>query len=196
MNFITLDIEVVPIDFEDKMVIDYLISKQFTVGLNPLFAKIIVIGLKENKQDPICYYGDNEKEILQKFWDYYYEKKPEKIVTFNGYKFDVPFIYVRSAINGLKKKPLIGINRNKWYMEGSNHFDCMLFLSGMENFQWVAKDIACKMLGISVPENRLTIDELLLNYRKGNWDPIIQYNKEDLTMTEQLYEKLLYFDMK
>lgn len=192
MTYITLDIETAPLVIEDKLVLEYLISRQFAVSLHPAFSKIIVIGMKEQNGDPFSLYGDDERELLEDFWSYLYRKKPGKGVTFNGYGFDIPFIYIRSLINGIKRLPIYEINRNKWCMEKSNHFDCMLALSGANSFHYVSLDILCRLFGIPVSESRLTPKEMARHYRNKEWEPIVEYNREDVILTEKLYERIKY----
>ncbi|MFQ5887387.1 MAG: ribonuclease H-like domain-containing protein [Candidatus Hydrothermarchaeales archaeon] len=190
MSYVTLDIETAALEIKDKAILDYLISRQFAVSLHPAFSKIIMIGMKEDGGEPFCLYGDDEKELLEDFWSYLYRKKPEKIVTFNGYGFDVPFIYVRSLINGIKRQPCYEINQNKWSMERSNHYDCMLALSGANSFHYVSLDVLCRLLGIEVPEDRLTPKEKAKLYNDQEWEPIVEYNREDVILTEKLYERI------
>ncbi len=77
-------------------------------------------------------------------------------------------------------------------MEFSNHFDCMLALSGANNFHYVSLDILCRLFGILVSENRLTPKEMVRLYKNKEWGPIIEYNKEDVILTEKLYERIKY----
>lgn len=191
MGYCVLDIETVPLKIEDDDIIEYLMDKKFTRGLHPVFSKIIVIGVKEEDEDPIIFYGDDEPEIIKKFWKFFYEKRPNLIVTFNGYKFDIPFIYIRSLINKIELTPTVGINQNKWRLEQSNHYDLMLAFSGIDSFQWVSLEILCRMNGITVSDNRTDYEDIEESYKKSEWDPIIEHNKQDLVMTEELYKKIL-----
>ncbi|MEM2925390.1 MAG: hypothetical protein QXJ68_06835, partial [Methanocellales archaeon] len=67
-------------------------------------------------------------------WNYLSKFNPDLIVSFNGYRFDIPFLYVRSLLNEVK--PSLPINTNKYNMDRSNHFDCMLVLSHNDVFPW------------------------------------------------------------
>ena len=109
------------------------------------------------------------------------------MVTFNGYSFDIPFIKVRSLINGIK--PTMIIEPNKWRMEGSNHFDLMLAFSHIDTFLWVSLEMLCRVYGIEVPEERIGGREVMESYRSRDWETIIKHSKQDLVMTEELYKK-------
>jgi len=182
---IFVDIEIAPVDLKDKEIIRYLIFKQ-TNTLNPIFSKIIVIGTMESGKPPKQFYGDDEKKILKDFWNEI-ERVPLKIITFNGYGFDIPFIYVRSRIN--KVRPSVKICTYKYGMETSNHFDCMLALSHLNTFTWMSLEILCKAHGIPIPEDRESSDAIVNLYEKRDWKAILGHNRSCLKLTENLFEK-------
>jgi len=188
-----VDIETTPLEFDNKEIINYLMDKSFSRFSHPFFGKIITIGIKKENEEPIFFYGNDEKEILTKFWQFLSENKIDKIVTWNGYGFDIPFINIRSVMNQIKKTK--NVNLNKWRMSevGSNHMDCMQFFSSTGEFQFIALEIACRLMGIEVPKDRIRGEDIEKLFRKGEWDPIINKNKEDLSMLEKLYQKIQPF---
>ena len=190
MDYVTLDIETValPEAYEPK-VLDYLMGKDTAkvIGLHPVFSKIIAVGIKEPDNEPNIFYGDDERKILSDTWAYFGKHQEVKVVTFNGYGFDIPFIAVRSLINGIK--PTMDIEKNKWRMEGSNHFDLMLAFSHIDTFLWVSLETLCRLYGIEVPEDRLSSEKVMACYRRGDWVSITKHSKQDLVMTEELYKK-------
>lgn len=190
MSCFALDIETVPLKIQNADVIEYLMDKKFNRGVHPVFSKIIIIGMKEEDKDYKLFYGDDERKILEDFWHFFHEEQPEKIITFNGYQFDIPFIHVRTFVNGIKTIPTVGINRNKWRMEQSNHFDLMFAFSGMDNFQWVSLETLCRMNEIEVPKNRTRLDQMIEFHREGKWEPLIEHNKQCLMMIEALFKKV------
>ena len=182
---IFVDIEIAPLDLTDKELIRYLIFKQ-TNTLNPIFSRIIVIGTAEPGKAPKQFYGENEKKILEDFWKEMADRNPVKFITFNGYGFDIPFIYVRSRIK--KVRPTVEISTYKYGMEKSNHFDCMLALSHYGIFPWVSLEVLCKTHGIPVPEDRESGEMIANLYEKRDWKAILEHNKVCLKLTEKLYE--------
>lgn len=190
MDYVTLDIETValPEAFEPK-VLDYLMRKETAklIGLHPVFSKIIAVGIKEPNNEPNIFWGDDERKILSDTWSYFDAHRGVRIVTFNGYGFDIPFIKVRSLINGIK--PTMLIETNKWRMEGANHFDLMLAFSHIDTFLWVSLEALCRLYGIEVPEDKLGGEKVVAYYRRGDWDSIMKHIGQDLVMTEELYKK-------
>jgi predicted PolB exonuclease-like 3'-5' exonuclease len=184
-----LDVECAPVDINDLDVWIYLSEKATTRTMHPVFSKIISIAIKVLDEEQEILYGDDEHEILEEFWGKIAAINPDKIVTFNGYGFDIPFIYVRSMIN--KIEPTKQINCNKWNMETSNHFDCMLALSYKGAFLNVAQDIICKMLSIEVPD-KIDGREIEKCYVNKNWASINNRCQQDVIALEQIYKKLVY----
>lgn len=188
MDFVTIDIETTPIKITDQETIDYLMDKKIARYYHPFFSKIISIAVKENDQEPVLFSGDDEKKLLNEFWDHIASIKPPLIVTFNGYRFDIPFINIRSVIKGVMKKR--DFNLTKWKMLTSDHFDCMIFLSESDAFTWVALAIACRTFGIQIPENRIGGEQVSRCYQSGDWNTIKEHNKQDVIMTEELFKKI------
>lgn len=189
-DYVILDIETVALpEAMEPKVLDYLMGKDTAkvIGLHPVFSKIVVIGIKEPDNEPIFFWGDDERKILSDTWAYFNEHRGVRVVTFNGYNFDIPFIKVRSLIKSIE--PTIRIETNKWRMEGSNHFDLMLAFSHIDRFLWVALETLCRLYDIEVPEDKLSGREVMACYRRRDWDSIIKHNRQDLVMTDELYKK-------
>lgn len=187
-NYMVLDVEVLPEKFDDVEITEYLMDKNFPRKMHPLFSKVLVIGSKlPNENTELLYYKE-EKELLGKFWDKIQDKKPDQLVTFNGYNFDIPFILIRSMIKNVL--PTLDINLNKWKIESSNHYDCMQILSSNQTFLNVALDISCKIFDIPVPKPRYYGDDVYKLYESGDLEAIKEHCRQDVELTEQLFLKL------
>ena len=184
MTYLVIDIETVPMEISDETIKEYLMDKQISKEMrsfNPLFSKIICIGLK-SENGFVALKGE-EKDILVKFWEY--AKEHNIFVTHNGYGFDIPFIVVRSAINKIDYHNKIWLN--KFSMMGSNHFDTMLFFSQNGAFTNGRIDIIAKTLGIDVPDGRFDGREVERLYKEGKMNEIIHHCGEDVELTEKVY---------
>ncbi|RLJ00087.1 MAG: hypothetical protein DRP06_02505 [Candidatus Aenigmatarchaeota archaeon] len=98
--YFIVSIETVPIEIEKYINLDEDSKREL---LNPIDSKIIAIGIRcQNKNKIFC--GENEKEILDKFWfEWNLITKGSSynlIIGFNISSFDIPFIATRSFING------------------------------------------------------------------------------------------------
>jgi DNA polymerase elongation subunit (family B) len=191
MTYIFLDIETVPIEIEHEDIKSYLMDKQISKerrSLDPNYSKIITIGIKPFKQDPIILSGD-EKEILEQLWTFLKNQENPIIVTHNGYQFDIPFIILRSIINNVDIP--IHINTNKWSMENSNHFDTLQFFSHYGTFINPSLDVLGKMHNLDFPsEERFTGREIEKLFKEGELEKIKTHCKQDIEILEKLFEKL------
>ena len=200
MPYIFLDIETIPLEIKNEEVKSYLIdSKIGKEGriFNPLYSKVIVVGIKEMGKAPEIIHDENEKSLLEKLWlsinphQLSSEKKSDVvIVTFNGYKFDIPFLTIRSAINGLF--PSIQINTNRWTMPNSNHFDVMMFFSQYENFINPNLEILTKILDVDtsdLEESKLKGADIEKAYRLGKSEWIKSKCSRDLQLLEKIFKK-------
>lgn len=185
---VVIDIEIAPSYPEDVKVTEYLMDKSFPRRMHPLFSRIVVIGMKVEDNEPVLISHDDESMILSEFWSRMEKLRPMKVVTFNGFGFDIPYLLIRSRILGIK--PTFNINTNKWRMESDNHFDCMLALSGNETFLNVSLDISCRLLGIPIPEGRVGGEEVSKLWEKGDVEKIKLHCREDLIMTWKLYKRI------
>lgn len=189
MSYFVVDLETTPIKFEDEEILEYLIEKKFPKGIHPVFSKIIVIGLKDSSQNVIkILRNEDEETLLKEFWEIIENVNPDRIITWNGYSFDIPFIEVRSRLNGIKIS--YEINTNKWNMLNSNHLDLMRLLAGgNDNFLNIRLDIACSILGIE-HNRKITGREIEGLYKNQDWESIEKHCKEDVRMVEEIYKKL------
>jgi len=163
-------------------------------SLDPNYSKIITICLKIMDEPIKTFYGDNEKALLESFWEFmgsFVNKNPfYKIVTHNGYKFDIPFIILRSHMNEVDIPRNITINTNPWAMINSNHFDTIIFFSNNGNFINSNLYILAKMNGINIPDNKTFGYEIEKMYKNNEWDKIIEHCNQDVEVLEKLFKKV------
>ncbi len=197
MKFLMLDIETTPIKIEHESVKEYLMDKKLNKeirSLDPNYSKIITICLKIMDEPVKVFSGDDEKKILNEFWNFLEEfstKNPfYRIVTHNGYKFDVPFIMLRSYMNEINIPKTIKINTNQWNMMNSNHFDTMIFFSNNGNFVNSNLYILATLNGIKIPENKTSGSEIERMYINKEWDKITEHCCQDVEVLESLFKKI------
>jgi 3'-5' exonuclease len=172
------------------------------LSLYPYTAKIISIGLLNTETEgslvlfnsevaeewevlekQITYKGRSETEILKLFWSYI--AKTDKVITFNGRNFDIPFLMLRSAM--LNVKPSINLIHNRYNI--TKHID----LLDQFTFYGISRkfnlDFYCHAFGISSPKSKgisgMEIKEL---YIAGKVKDISVYCGEDIKATYELYK--------
>lgn len=172
------------------------------LSLYPFTAKVLAIGMlntetegslvlynsKEGdevivEEKNLIYKNLDETEILRLFWNYL--SKTNKIITFNGRNFDIPFLMIRSAILGVK--PSLNLIQNRYNI--THHID----LLDQFTFYGITKkfnlDFYCHAFGISSPKSKgITGMEIKELYRAGKIKDIAVYCGEDVKATFGLYK--------
>jgi DNA polymerase elongation subunit (family B) len=132
----------------------------------------------------------DEVELLTAFWDV--AKHYESVITFNGRGFDVPFIYLRSALLN------VPISRKDWLgyrYQTDPHCDLaeQLTFYGVSGRDGAARrfnlDFYCKAFGIESPKSHgvtgLDVNTLLA---EGRYREIAEYCLRDVRATVSLYQ--------
>ena len=132
----------------------------------------------------------DEAELLMEFWDV--AMHYDSIVTFNGRAFDIPFLYMRSALLNVQ------ITRKDWLgyrYSVEPHCDLLeqLTFYGVSGRDGAARkfnlDFYCKAFGIESPKNQgitgMDINDLMA---QGRQREIAEYCMRDVVATMQLYK--------
>lgn len=132
----------------------------------------------------------DESELLAAFWDL--ARHYEQIVTFNGRGFDVPFIYLRSAILN------VPITRKDWLgyrFQTEPHCDLaeQLTFYGVSGREGAARrfnlDFYCKVFGIPSPKGQgVTGSDVGRLLAEGRHREIAEYCLRDVEATVSLYQ--------
>lgn len=130
-----------------------------------------------------------EPELLTAFWDV--AKHYEEIVTFNGRGFDVPFLYLRSALLN------VPISKKNWLgyrYQTEPHCDLaeQFTFYGVSGREGAARrfnlDFYCKAFGIDSPKSHgvtgMDVNTLLA---EGKYREIAEYCLRDVRATVELY---------
>lgn len=131
----------------------------------------------------------DETELLTTFWDV--AKHYDRVVTFNGRGFDVPFLYLRSALLD------VPISRKEWLgyrYTTEPHCDLaeQFTFYGVSGREGAARrfnlDFYCKAFGIDSPKSHgvtgMDVNELLV---AGKYREIAEYCLRDVRATVELH---------
>lgn len=132
----------------------------------------------------------DETELLTAFWDV--ARHYEEVITFNGRSFDVPFLYLRSAILN------VPITRKDWLgyrYQTEPHCDLaeQFTFYGVSGREGAARkfnlDFYCKAFGIDSPKSHgvtgFDVNRLLA---EGKFREIAEYCLRDVRATVELYK--------
>jgi DNA polymerase elongation subunit (family B) len=132
----------------------------------------------------------DEHELLTAFWDV--AKHYQHIVTFNGRGFDIPFIYLRSALMN------VPISRKDWLgyrFQTEPHCDLaeQLTFYGVSGRDGAARrfnlDFYCKAFGIESPKSHgVTGRDVNTMLAEGRHREIAEYCLRDVQATVLLYQ--------
>ena len=145
--------------------------------------KIIAISLLDIDSDiPISFYGEDEKEILEQFWNAI--KNEKTLVGFNCISFDISFILVRSLLNGVK------ISEN---FKNLKIVDLRKIIYPYNDFGVGGLRDFCDYL--SIPYTSKNGSEMLELYKNKDWEEIKKHSEEDVKITKALYQKCIECNM-
>lgn len=154
-------------------------------ALWPVTARLACIGILNPASDQgTCFYDNNETTVLREFWKI--APKYQRIVTFNGRAFDIPFIIARSAMLGVipSRRDLVG-NRFSAFPH-CDLLDQFTFYGATRKFPM---HVYCRAFGIDSPKkdgmDGSKIGEL---YAAGEMGKIVAYNTDDLKGTAALFK--------
>lgn len=172
------------------------------LSLYPFTAKIISIGLLntdtegtlvlfasekeeewEVEEKNIKYKSYSEIELLKLFWKYI--SQTDKVITFNGRNFDVPFLMLRSAM--LEIKPTVNLIHNRYNI--TRHIDLLDQFTFYGLTRKFNLDFYCHAFGITSPKSKgITGMEVKELYKAGRVKDIAVYCGEDVKATYELYK--------
>ena len=135
-------------------------------------------------ENGIEYSAMNEKEILEKFWQEI--KNYDQFVTFNGRKFDCPFIALRSGV--LKVRPTRNIMPYRY--SDKEHVDLLDQLTFYDAFRRFSLDFYCRTFKLdSAKTEGMSGDKVQEYFKKGKYLEIARYCADDVRATAELFER-------
>jgi len=170
------------------------------LSLYPFTAKLVAVGMLntqsenslilfegddswENEEKNISYMGMPEEEMLERFWEYI--KKADKVVTFNGRHFDIPFLVLRSA--KLKIKPSINLIKNRF--DKKKHIDLLEMFTFYGLTRKFNLDFYCQAFEIDSPKSHgVTGMDVKDLYNAGRIKEVATYCGNDIKSTYELYD--------
>jgi uncharacterized protein YprB with RNaseH-like and TPR domain len=178
------------------------------LGFSPLTGQIVAIGVYDVEKDKGAVYFQapdgsaedseegnikyrvlDEKEMLQQFWTL--AEKYDEFVSFNGRSFDVPFLFVRSAIHEVKPSKNLMANR---YLSSQPYDSKHIDLLDQLTFYGAVRrkgslHLWSRAFGIESPKAQgITGDDVGQLFKEKRFFDIAKYNVGDLIATKKLYE--------
>lgn len=208
---IVFDIETIPLEMESysqaqiayiKKKLDAALRRDPTIdlaqkqdelrGTDPYLARIVCIGLYYPKLGKsLALTNEDEKVILESFWNTI-SGFNGIFISYNGIKFDVPFIIRRSLHHGIRPTNFSFLQHTK-YDAFPPHFDVLLQISGGRE-QFYSLHEACDFFGVPSPkEGGIVASQVAAAYKEGRIQEIADYCLRDLVSTYKVFEKVRPF---
>ncbi len=181
------------------------------LGFSPLTGEVVAIGLYDlERGQGAVYYQSNseeadlvegeyilksrtEREMLEDFWEG--AKSYDTFVTFNGRRFDVPFLNLRSAIHGIRPAKDLMDGRYLYQQKNVSHIDLqdqLTYYGAM--YRKPSLHLFCRSFGIDSPKaNGVAGDDIAKLFRTEKFRDIARYNAQDVIATTELYKKWLSY---
>ncbi len=155
------------------------------------YARIVCIGALFLGDDleprgATSWYGVNEKELLQKFWQRMAKERPQLWITHNGLGFDLPFIKKRSVIHQVR--PPFELNLARFRTEPI--YDTMAIWSNWDTRGWVKLDTLARALGVETKSG--SGDQVLSMWERGEGQAIAEYCLHDTYVTYACYCRMTF----
>ncbi len=147
--------------------------------------KVIVIGMHnpDTGQGRILS-GDDEATLLAEFWQLI--KAFDLWITFNGKRFDFPFLQLRSAILGIA--PTVRLDCRRYSRQP--HYDLRELLTHFYEQRHGSLDFFCALFGIPSPKGSLSGEKVGEAYHEGRLEEIAAYCQADVEATAELYRRV------
>ncbi len=158
-----------------------------TMGLEPmndriLCAGVFIIQYRKNCQieETKMLYSENEKDVLSSFWNVV--ENGDALVTFNGDRFDIPFLLKRSIIHNIKTKKFVSIDLRKIANGDGLQEDKYDKYKKGSLADWA------NILGFQV--STMGGEMMPILYQNKEWNEITKHCQEDIDITVALYKRL------
>jgi len=156
------------------------------MALSPLYGRIIAVGALDAEADkPLVFTGD-EREILQAFWKA--AQGYDFFVGWNSLAFDVPFLELRSWLNGIE--PTFEISQRRYAV--TNHVDLYMLMTAWKGnrFKLLKHDLSSVALALGLKPPMGDGAQIPTLYERGDLDAIKEHLKSDLQAIKAIWERL------
>ena len=181
---------------------------------NTLEDKFYTWGTKQytgNNANTKYFYCKNERELFQKFLDFFTNDYPDILSGWNSTFFDVPYIINRitkvlgedemrrlSPVGSIRSRTFMGKfgrEQTQWHVEG---LSCVDYLDIYRRFCPVLREsYKLDAIGeIELDENKIDYgDTDLASLADDNWNLFVEYNIQDVNLLVKLERKLQYLQL-
>jgi hypothetical protein len=164
------------------------------MALRPEFGHVICIGMGHDARGRgeletkalTARAVEDERAIIESFWDTVRSARDWRFVTYNGLAFDLPYLIRRSVYLGVP--PSTGLPLRPYAPD--SHFDVMRVLSNWERADAVRLDIVAELLGLRKWPPGMEGSQVLGLWRAGRVDDIEAYCLGDVRLAYEVFLRI------
>jgi uncharacterized protein YprB with RNaseH-like and TPR domain len=161
------------------------------MALRPEFGHVICIGMGHDGRGRgeletkafTARAVEDERHLLEAFWDVVRSGRDWRFVTYNGLAFDLPYLIRRSVYLGVPASAGLPLRP---YAPDS-HFDVMRILSNWERADAVRLDVVAELLGLRKSPPGMEGSQVLGLWRAGRVDEIEAYCLGDVRLAYEIF---------
>ena len=161
------------------------------MALRPEFGHVICIGMGhdgrgrgELETKALTARGvEDERRILEAFWEVVRAGRDWRFVTYNGLAFDLPYLIRRSIYVGVP--PSAGLPLRPY--APASHFDVMRVLSNWERADALRLDVVAALLGLQKWPPGMEGSQVLGLWRAGRVEDIEAYCLGDVRLAYEIF---------
>lgn len=164
-------------------------------SLHPEFGKVVCVSFglftPEGTEKIMSFYGDNEKEILEKSNKVLANTrmKGNKLAGQNIKNFDVPYLGKRMLINKITPDPIIQMwNKKPWESQFLDLAEVFAFGAWGQTFS--SLDLISHVLGVPTSKDNMEGSQVHSYYWEGKSESIKDYCEQDVVCTMKCFERL------
>ena len=138
------------------------------------------------------FFGDDEKDLLLRFWDLLHKWGSEGqkyLCAHNGKDFDFPYLCRRMVIHGMRLPSVLNLSGKKpWEIP---HLDTMELWKFGEYKSYVSLNLLAHTLGIPTPKDDIDGSQVgAVYWVQRDLDRIVSYCQKDVFTVAQVYLRL------
>lgn len=154
--------------------------------------QIVCIGWADDDGDPYAYYATDltpasERKIIEDFFCALFDAGPRTLVGHNIIGFDLPFLWKRCMVHGIKPPALFPRNPKPW---AETVVDTMLLWDSQQRAGG-SMDRLCRLLGIQGKGDFGGAD-VWPAIKRGEFETVAEYCRGDVARTRAMFKRMTF----
>lgn len=164
-------------------------------ALDPSYGRVFCIGYlafeeRFGPQEVVTLFGNDERALLERFWQTIGRWKDAYIITHNGLQFDLPFLWKRSVVNRIRPSVDFKLTRYRTDLI----FDTMAVWTNWEPRSGIKLETLAAILGVGQKSGSgAAVYEL---WKNREYRAIAEYCANDVYLTYACYCRMTFGEIR